>query len=370
MLSLRQIQRSVASASTAAPPIYMAEYSRADGTEFPSMDISKYPGLLFFHEIRSSSGAARLIACWSTRDHFVRDGVRFAAELSAVLVENHGFLANPRFQRGAAWKRIRLHTALITIAAIIGAMQVIGGTYNWLFVTPDLELKAAASRFSAVEGQPLKQALELINHLPTPHRNIALRGTLRDTSGTNHNVPIQPALFPHIAPGESQTVDIATVPPAAGKYQLVIQARASAGRLAAAKTFDLVRDVTVWPEQPIAQLAIGDVRHDVAFVSGSLAIGPPAAHGLECELEIPRVSALHFTDIFEFPYLDGKPDWRTVETPGHEDAVLSWNTGSIDGERSVEFSLALLRQGATDWNSVLRQTELRCQYRRSKDYVP
>lgn len=370
MRSVRQILRSVASASNAAPPNYVAEYSFANGQVLPAINISKYPGLLFLHEIRSSNGAARLIVCWSTKDHFARDSASFAHELGGVLADDHGFVANPTFPDEPLWKRIRLRSALIAIAAVIGAIQVIVQTYNWLIVRPNLEVKAAETKFSAVEGQPIRRVLEISNHLPAAHRNIQLAGTLKDAAGMEQTVALQPARVPHIAAGGSQAVEMMVTAPHAGRYQLAVHVRASAGYFARSKTFDLVRDLTVWPERPVGHLALGYVRGDVAFVSGSLDLGLPAKFGLECELEIPRVQALRFADIFDFPYLDGTPEWQTVETPGQEDAVLSWNTGSIDGERSVEFSLALQRSRATDWSAVLRQAELSCQDRRSKDHVP
>src|SRR5262245_39463314 len=154
MNALHRILRGAASASTPAPPVYVSQYSCAAGTEPRAADVARFPGLLVVHEIRpSSSGAIRLVAYWSTRDHFDRDGKSLANELSAARADSHGFVANPQLPREPFWKRIRLHTALLSVAAVIGAVQVITGTYNWLFVRPDLELKVTATKYSAVENQ-------------------------------------------------------------------------------------------------------------------------------------------------------------------------------------------------------------------------
>lgn len=369
MRSAAKMLRGVASAATAAPPIYVAQYSGADASRLPSVEISKYPGLLFCHEVRSANGTIRLVACWSTKDHFTRDSASFAGELGAVLADDHGFVASPKFQNEPLWKRIRPTTALITAAAVIGAIQVIVQTYHWLFVTPSLELKAIKLEYSAVENQQFTQTLEILNHLPATHRDIALTGTLRDASGKEHSVKLQPASVPHLSAKESQAVAVVATAPRAGKYQLSIDVRASAGHFMPAATFPFVRDVIVWPELPVGRVGVGYVRDDMVFVLGRLDIGPSALHGLECELEIPRVSGLHFEDAFDFLSLERKAEWHTVETPGEEDAILSWSTDSIEGERSVEFSLALQRQAATDWHAVLKQAEVRCQYRRRKDNV-
>lgn len=367
MRPLPPILRSIATATTAAPPIYFSQYSQPSAAVLSALDISVYPGLLFIYELRGSNGSSSLIACWTTKDHFTRDGGRLSADINSTPSDNHGFVANPKFQREPFWRRLRLPTAVVTIAAVIGAIQVIGGTYNTLYVKPDIELKTTAIKHSVVEGQPFSQTVDILNHLPAAHRNITLDGALRDESGVEHRISIQPALIPHIAPGETQSATVTTTAPTPGKYQLVVQARASAGWLADEKEFYWSSGVSVWPELPVPQLAVGEVRNDVAFISGRLAIGPAAPHGLECALEIPNVAQLRFTDILQFPSIEGRPDWQSNETPGHEDALLSWQTGPMEGERSVDFSVALQRAATTDWNAVIQRAQLTCQYRGSKD---
>jgi hypothetical protein len=354
------------SSSTPAIP-YFAEYSLSVGSELPnSVDITRYPGLLSYSLIRPERGTLRVVTYWSARDHFLRDGERFGKEIHAMTTDVDGFISGLTIHPEPFWKRVPWYTFVLGIAAFFGALQAIGNHYDWIFSAPSLALKSEKARIQIVEGAEFHEVASLISHAPVAQREVVLSASLKSKSAPEASLRVEPAQLTHIQAGESQAIVIDGKAPPAGDYEFVVSAKARAGLLRSSKAFELRRSVTVWPKLPTGKLSVRNVQGEMGLLSGSIAIGPAAPNGLDCELEIKGIPGLKYDGVFDFPFLHEAARWRTNETPGKEIASLRWVVLPVQGREEIRFQVAFFHGSGIDWNKVSRDSSLRCFYRKEK----
>jgi hypothetical protein len=346
---------------------YFAEYSLSDTSDLPSsVDIKHYPGLLSYVLIRPKQGTLRVVTYWSTRDHFLRDGERFGKEIYATATSVEGFISGFTINPESFWKRMPWYTFVLGIAAFFGALQAIGNHYDWIFSAPSLALKSEKARIQIVEGTEFHEVASLISHAPVAQREIVLSALLISKIVPEVPLRVEPDQMTHIPAGESQEITINGKAPAAGDYEFAVSAKARAGLLRFAKTFEFRRPVTVWPKLPTGKLSVRSVQGEMGLLSGSIAVGPVAPNGLDCELEIKGIPGLKYDGVFDFPLLHEAARWRTNESPGKEIASLRWAVLPVHGREEIRFQVALFHASKIDWNKVSQGSTLRCYYRKEK----
>jgi hypothetical protein len=271
-------------ATAKSPPVpYFAEYVLS-AAELPPHSISfdKYPGLLLYYFVRPDRSLVWIATYWATREHFLRDGESFQAQIGAAPAVLDGYVDELKIPPEPVWKRVPWYTVVLGIAAFLGALQAIGDHFDWIFSVPHLELKPNKARINLIEGAEFQDTQSLVNQLPVAHRKIDLSASLESDSAREQKLNIAPSFVPHMPGSSPQEVTVYGVAPAPGSYRLVVNATASAGRIRSAKTFHFKRPITVWPKIPIGALSVKSVQRDTALLSGRIRVGPAAPNGLEC----------------------------------------------------------------------------------------
>lgn len=359
--------RNTLAGSASPPPIpYFAEYSlNAENSQTIAPDMKSYPGLLLYYLIDSKPGEYRVATYWSTKEHFLRDAGSFQRDIGATAEELRGFVHGLTARPESIWTRIPWYTVVLGIAAFLGAVQAIGNYFDWIFGAPHLALKLDKARVHLIEDAEFREQSSLVNVAAVAHREISVSAYLKSKSNTVR-LNVNPSEVPHIAGSAAQEISITGVAPAPGQYDLVVGANGSAGLIRSAKNFQFSRPVTVWPKAPVGALSLNKVQGDTALLAGSVAVGPAAPNGLDCELEITGIADLKYDDLFEFPMLYQSAQWRSNETSGSEVASLRWAVLPVPAQDNLRFQIALMRPSPTDWNKVSEQSTVRCTYRKEK----
>ena len=352
----------------APPPTpYVAQYVLGPSilATFP-IDISHYPGLVSFYFVVPEHGPMRVVTCWATKEHFVRDGARFCSQISATLDPLHGFIQDFTIESTSLWQRIPVYSAVITIVAFLGALKALFDYYDWIFSKPDLALTSDNIRIDVVQGAELKIMPLLVNNLPVAHREIELSAQLTSTAGASAKLEVHPPRIPNMPGATAQKITVTGIAPTHGEYKLMLFAAAQAGRLRDAQTFRLDTDVTVWPKIPNGKISSGSEKGSMGLLKGTVAVGAAAPNGLDCELEIKDSPGLRYDGIFEFYFLDKAPLWKTNESAGNEFAIFRWSTLKIPAYQNIPFQIGLISAPETDWRKVSRHANVACHYRKDK----
>lgn len=350
-----------------APTPYVAEYMLGPSilATFP-IDITHYSGLVSFYFVLPGHAPMRVVSCWATKEHFLRDGANFCSQISATLNPLHGFIQDFTIEAKSLWQRIPVFSILISIVAILGALKALFDYYDWIFSKPDLALTTDDLRIDIVQGAELKITSSLVNNLTVAHRNIKISAKLVSSAGVTDKLDVHPPHIPNMPGATTQKFSVSGIAPAPSAYKLTIFAAAQAGRLRNAETFQLDTDVTVWPKIPNGKLSSKSDNGSIGLLTGLVAFGKAAANGLDCELEIKGSPGLRYDGIFEFYFLDQAPTWKTTENAGNEIASFRWTTLKIPAYQNISFQIGLVGGAETDWRKVAGRSNVVCHYRKDK----
>jgi hypothetical protein len=362
---LSQLKQSLGVTESRSSPPYFAEYLPAPGGE-AEIDMTKHPGLDFYYVVRDGGPQQRVATVWRSRELYLRDGERLRTALQAPPVLTHGFIGSFAMPGKPIWKRVPWYTALLGLAAALGAVQAIGNHFDWLFAAPSLTMKSDKSRIHLTEALDFVETIALVNDLPIAHRNLELVGAI--TAAASAPTPaarltMSPASVAYIVGSGTHEITVSGVAPRHGKYELIVDVSAKGGQLRDSGKFRFSRPVTVWPKNPVGTLNVRKVQEQMALLRGELAVGPAAPNGLDCELEFRGTSGLRYDELFDFPNLHKSARWRSTDSPGNEVAVLQWVVLPVGARELIPFQAAITRAGTTDWNQVVERSAVRCYYR-------
>lgn len=366
MTVLSRVVDSLGKAGSSPNPVpYMAEYL-LDGNVMPSNDdLKAIDGLRAWHTVATPGGTSRLFTYWASKDHFTRDGHRLEKRLGARAT-TEGLLGQAGTTAISWWKRISLTTVVLSIAAFLGALEVISNRYDRLFAGPDLQVKTAP-RLDAIEGAELASPLQVVNQVSTGHTNIVLAGELTSVGSQPQRVVLSANRIPELAGSSSKDIVAIVAAPKPGKYKLRVVADASAGLMRSRKRFESDMDVTVWPKLPIGLVELRQSPEPNAVLAGTVVLGPAAPNGLDCVLEVAKFPGLRFAGLFDMPIGHSNPSWHTAGEGVDSVAVLRWSIAPVlEGKQRLTLDVVLARDGQTDWPLVARDTRLQCVYRKEK----
>ena len=366
MNPLRRVIRSLI--SLASPPAipYLAEFPFGATAPPQSTDVKDIDGLKLWHVVVTPGATNWLVTYWLSKDHFLRDGPTLARRLGTT-VGNQGLVGDIGSPPIPWWKRIKPGTAVLSVAAFLGALEVISNRYDWLFAEPELLISMQHARFDVIEGDELPVPVRIVNQISTEHSDITLGAEIVSVDHQPQRLTLGVDRIPQLAGSASKDIAAIVTLAKAGSYRLRVAADASAGALRSRKHFETYGDVKVWPKLPAGRIQIREVHGPNAFLSGLLTVGPPALNGLDCELEILEVPGLRFGGMFDMPFDHSAPLWNSAGKGLDSAAVLRWSVGVVpEGKKELGVDVVVSRDGHTDWASVMQNARFLCQYRREK----
>src|SRR5262245_43625764 len=127
---LSHLKQSLGGTESQSSPPYFAEYLPAPGWE-PEIDMTKHPGLDFYCVVRDGGPQQLVATIWRSRELYLRDGERLRTALQAPPMLTHGFIGSFGMPGKPIWKRVPWYTALLGLAAALGAVQAIGNHFDW-----------------------------------------------------------------------------------------------------------------------------------------------------------------------------------------------------------------------------------------------
>lgn len=366
MTVLARVVATLRGAGSSAKSVpYVAEYLLDDNVARPSNDLKDIDGLMLWHIVAIPGGIDRLFTYWESKDHFTRDGPLLENRLG-TRAATQGFLGQIGTRAVPWWKRIRPGTVVLSIAAFLGALEVISNRYDRLFAEPNLRVKIAP-RFDAIEGSEIASTLQVVNQVSTEHTDIVLVVELTSVGGQPQRLVLSADRIPELAGSTSKDIVAIVTAPKAGQYELRVVADASAGVMRSRKRFENDTVVMVWPKLPIGAVELRQNPEGNAVLAGTVALGPAAPNGLDCALEVAKVPGLRFAGLFDMPIGHSNPAWHTAGEGVDSVAVLRWSIAPVlEGKQKLTVDVVLARDGQTDWRSVASDARLLCLYRKEK----
>jgi hypothetical protein len=330
-----------------------------------------FDGLQVAHAVHADDGERHLLTYWKSSDHFVVAGDSFCQSLHVSLLPGHGRVDKFVMQPKPWFERVKVSTVILSVAALFGAAEVIDNRYDRAFAVPALVIKPERSSIDVNEGGTIRSVFVLVNQLPgTPHRNVALSAFLVDQSGKRNPLTVTESGIPVLAGGLTKEVIVEGTVSSVGKYDLVVQATADAGRLSWAKQFVSKTVLVAWPRIPAGSFRKIEARDGWARFQGLIAVGPEAPNGLDCELEIQGVPSLRFEDQFEARVSDRALKWNVAGVGSSSVALLTWSLTPVKSQTTVPIELSLLSDSQANWDEVVKRARLKCDYRKEKLDAP
>lgn len=343
-----------------------SELYRAPGDLFGAFD-----GLRGVQEVGGSGGKTLLVGYWTSEAHFNRareaflDAVR-GSEI--VFAGPAGRLLVPMKPR---WRRVKWGTALLTTAALLGALEVISNRYDRFFARPELAIRPDKATLSVLEGDEIEVSATVENlHPVASHRDLRFRASLDGRGSQSVELKGREPQMTALLATKTRTFSAAGRAPAPGNYTLRFEVTAGAGWWYPDNTFHSDAHLRVWPRNPKPVLSLKQARGTGADLVVLVDVGPEAAFGIMCELTLKRAAKVEFDP----------GEWRSIDptrigsylragTGEAATARLRWTWGPISAHRTVAAELTLLGEVGTDWPDVVRRATVGCTPMKETDDV-
>ena len=124
--------------------------------------------------------------------------------------------------------------------------------------------------------------------------------------------------------------------------------------------------VVIWPKTPRGSIRLLETKPSWARFVGTIAVGPAASNGLDCELQSQGTPGLKFENQFHTTVGSRNLRWRTAGQLENTVSILTWSTTAVESMRSVTAEFILLREPVTDWKAVSEKIKLNCYARQEK----
>jgi hypothetical protein len=326
-------------------------------------------GLVLAHLVIMNDGSSRVFTYWGTRAHFDVNGEILRERLQAQLLPDRGTVGAVSGPPQPWWKKINLPAFVLALPALWGTAELIGNHYDWLFAEPLLLVRPEKSKVEIIESSDMRMTVTLVNQLPrTEHRNIKVAAELIDNKDKK-SYPLQ--LVEHdiaaLPGGATKDLVIEGTAPPVGEYAFHVDATAKAGRLPSSKTFRGEARFIIWPKTPRGSIHLLETKPPWAHFKGTIAVGPAAPQGLDCELQSQGTPELKFDN--QFNSIDvgsSNLKWYTAGQLENAVSILTWSTGPVESMRSVTVEFILNREPATDWKAVTEKIKINCNMRQEK----
>jgi hypothetical protein len=345
--------------SDAKPSEYVVCFS-SPSHRLPINVLADFDGLYAIQEVVGKPHS--FISYWKSAEHFERERKSFFETTNATKLLLAGTSGRLHLPKKLLIERFTWSTALLTAAAVLGAVEVVRNHYDRIFASPELAIDVANPPRNVVEGALLNVTATVENlHSVAAHRNLRFKAALMDGETERLALSSPEPELSSLLPTRVRSFTAEGTAPAAGSYKLVVEVSAEAGRLPPGKTFRTVSAVNVWSQKPVGELTLKRVRGTTGDFLAKVTVGPAAPLGLLCELTVKGVGELGFD----------ADEWRSAATSrlgtfltgGAGDtatARLRWEWGASDAYRTMSAELSLVGHDKTDWSAVARNAALMC----------
>lgn len=324
-------------------------------------------GLVLAHLVRMNDGSSRVFTYWGTKEHFDASGEILRDRLQAQLLPERGPVSAVSTPPQPLWKKINPVTVVLSIAALVGALDAIWIHYDWLIAEPLLLVRPEKSKVEIIESSDMRMTVTLVNQLPrTEHRNIKVAAELVDKDKKSYPLRLVEHDIAALPGGAMKDLVIEGTAPIVGEYAFHVDATAKAGWLPSSKTFRGEARFIIWPKTPRGSILLKKTKPPEARFTGTIAVGPAAPQGLDCEIQSRGTPGLKFDEYFITTV--GNSNLKRNMTGQFENAVsnLTWSTAPVESMRYVTVNFILLGDLATDWKAVSEKIELNCNTRQEK----
>ncbi len=208
-----EICNSIATQNDTLP--YLAIFGVTKGFSLPeSFSQTKYSGLLCCHVTRSSC-ESKLLTYWRDREYFDASTDSVQQQLSLNVPETTGYVTDVRRPTENLWKRLKLGTMLLSLAAIFGALSALQDYFGRIFASPEVVLaQADTGKLEVVEGLPFGVTFNVVSEVRSAPSKVALSATIQSQTGTVvSNLAVAPSVIANLGAGQSAAIKITGIAP-------------------------------------------------------------------------------------------------------------------------------------------------------------
>ena len=341
---------------------FFVEYGAGPKPELPSEEgFQEYPGLMLLCLLESDREAAtRLGAFWASKQDFDASRKELECAIGAEEMEQSGFVRDLRTPQKPLRKR--LPALLVSLVAVLGALDALQNHFSHLLEAPQLSLDLGGSEpLKQLETAPLALELSVANGSLREAAMVRL-DTIQIVRQGPASQPARlerPKLQVSIPAGGRNTLPIrsAALPP--GSYRLTAAVNAKVGELRGWHPANAARDVTIWAElqEVSTPLVLERTGANNAWLSGTLRVGKETQRGLDCTAVVTHVAQLEILGVQGFA---SASEPNLLGGPGKEVASVQWSTGPLSAFSTRPFRIRLVGHGKTDWKKVTGSTRVDC----------
>jgi hypothetical protein len=364
---MKAITSALTRSSSAAQVAWMAIYDLPTAAPTPkAADFDGVEGLTVWHVHQpAAAGAAastRLVTYWMSQGHFARDAPLLQRKLgiSPVVAGAVGATGSAPLQW---WQKVKPTTVVLSLAALLGAVEVIVNRYEKLLLAPDLAIKFDLNKVNGIEDTELGTPITVHNELTIDHTNITLDAHLVNAEGKKLPLQLSEQRLALLSKSEAQVVSVLTAAPQAGKYTLHVSAESKAGWARFRDSAQTTTTLVVWPKVPTSTVVLKSSGSNRGALTGTIRLGHKALNGLNCEWQIEGMPGLAFEGLFDMAVRHSRPVWSTYGVGAASVALMRWDLGAVTSPMSaLDVELVLLGPPGTDWSQVAQKSRLVCRY--------
>jgi hypothetical protein len=362
MESLNRLKSSLdAQAADAKPVPYVACY-RSPLSLAPDQLVGTVDGLQAIQDVHLGGGETAFVTFWASSTHHERASERMTKELGATATLLAGPAGALELPSKPWYQRIKLTTAVLSVAALFGALEVISNRYERIFAAPELALRSDKQVFTVVESEDIATSFTVESLLPVAeHRDIAVSASLVDAKGNSTDLKVLDPQMSSLTATKSRVFNVVAKAPSTGAYKMHFDVKAKAGWLRGERVFSTEASLTSWPQKPKGHIALKTPRPTNADFIVFADVGSAAPHGVACDLTLSGPGSVTFN----------RDEWRSVEatTLGKylqagtgESAIarLRWAWPVAAMQRRLTAEMTLTGEVNTNWSLLQQRARVDC----------
>lgn len=364
----RQRTLNAETARTEAAPgdalLFVVEHEVSAEYDFDqAASVSDITGLKFCELLGTPEGSRRLVSFWNSKDNYILQASffskRFRVDKPVRLNWQFDLLTKER----SRWDRFtRPDLQIATLAALVGGLGTILGSYGPWFAKPQVELYPADNRagFDLLEKTEGDVRLVLKNLSGWHQVSTQLRQTFVASAepASTQDVRAVTAIsraFPALQMGDAKEISLTIPALSRGKYLLRAEGQAKAGLFYPRKHFSNSFPIEVWPKYAFSEPM--DIRefgggskcqYNVDLITGQ------AFSQLRCLARLAGVPGVKFIMVVR----SNKPEGALNEQPGLEMATMTWETAALPAlhREPTRFSLqSTTNRTLQEWTAICRK---------------
>lgn len=342
---------------------YLVEYPATPERDLTPSDVT---GLVIAHDVVRHDDTRALVTVWSSRDAYLRERARIEGRWKIRDPIISGHISNVYESPTPWWRRIRLQTVVLALAAFLGGLEAIKAHYDWLFLRPQLVALADRSmHVDYVAGQQIDETISVTNRTPVTHDNLSF--TLTGPPGVQ-KLAVEPPQIRSLPAGDTVSLRLLGTAAKRGQHKVTLKIASRAGligcfvRECAPLQFDI--PIHVWSAEPAAGVAAAGMPP--GQLAGWVETGQPAEAGLRCTVEITGDYGIEDV-VVDMPGTPTHPKWSPAGTGITSTGYVEWNTKKMEAFRRSRFRLVVSSPRTLDWEAVARNSTVTCTESRPRE---